>query len=84
MHGEICSGLPKGGEPLHLLHQFCAVGVRKLHFFFPFSPVQTKCILSPSPFQVNDHCLVLIVCACEHSHFFDSVCREVKTVVCAG
>lgn len=37
MHGEICSGLPKGGEPLHLLPQFCAVGVRKLHIFFPFS-----------------------------------------------
>lgn len=60
MHGEIHSGLWKGGEPLNLVHQFCAVRVRKLHIFFPFSPIQTTCILSPSPFQVSDHCLVFM------------------------
>lgn len=84
MHGEIRSGLPKGGQPVNLVHQFCAVRVRKLHLFFLFSPVPATYILSPSPFQANDHCLILIVRACEYSHFFDSVCREVETVGCAG
>lgn len=58
---------------------------KKTASFFPvITTFQTTCVLSLAPCQVNDRCLVLIVHACEYSHFFDSVCREVETIVCAG